>query len=125
MKVLFFKQEVRVPSNACSRRNLLPFLLFTRPYLHIRLIAKVSQRCIEYRSLTKKHEKENTKRQKKDKIKTKETRKTKKKKKTKREKEGKKETKKRKEKKINNTKGQKDKKAMPKFTDHFSKRGFP
>merc|ERR1712240_263370 len=67
MKVLFFKQEVRVPSNAYSRRNLMPFLLFTGPYLHIRLIAKVSQRCIEYRSLTKKHEKENTKRQKKDK----------------------------------------------------------
>ena len=68
MKVLFFKQEVRVPSNACSRRNLLPFLLFTGRYLHIRLIAKVSQRCIEYRSLTKKTcEKENTKKTKKTK----------------------------------------------------------
>ena len=76
MKVLFFKQEVRVPSNAYSRRNLMPFLLFTGPYLHIRLIAKVSERCIEYRSLTKKNMREGKyKKAKKDKKRDKNTKK--------------------------------------------------
>ena len=72
----------------------MPFLLFTGPYLHIRLIAKVSQRCIEYRSLTK-NMRRKIQKDKKDKIKTKETKKTKKEKKDKkRQKEKKREKKK-------------------------------